>query len=454
MSLVSDTILYLLDKEKQNSLDLVRIKELPLWPLFKYDLRRKYIIGNGIVENIVSKKNKISLLRTTKGLLQSFCQFHKIILNPHPVNNLFMGFSRLDKVYGKYMDIYIDPIIEEMGLQNNYIYFEYGRVGNHVKPRFNSQHVCYTDYIYFVSTIKSIIESPFYLLLHLKEISSFQKKIEKAFGLKISLLYLSRRIREFYSLSQIYSYLLKKLKVKRVFGVSKIVFIHVAFAAKKRGIKVYELQHGITLGPTDLYSGTYNPEIDPDLFLLFGKSCPLNVFGVPENKTMNIGWAFNKYVKKFNAPKNKNAMLVISEPQISNEIIDVVISLAEKYSQWAFHIRRHPFETFTEDQKRKFSTITNIEDVSSDENSFAVLASYDYVLGENSSVLFEALSLGKKVARLSYAGFTPSRRTQDDGFYYLESPNDLQSFIDSRSCASNKEVYSEFSKSSFLSLLN
>ena len=47
-----------------------------------------------------------------------------------------------------------------------------------------------------------------------------------------------------------------------------------------------------------LYSGYYNPDIDPDYFLTFGDACHKNVFGIPENKIINIGWAFKSYLKQ------------------------------------------------------------------------------------------------------------------------------------------------------------
>lgn len=454
MSIVGDTISSLLVKEEEYKLNDVIIDGIPFWPLFKYDIRRKYIIENGIVEKLVSAKNKLNIFESPLGILQSFWQFHKILLHPHPVDNLFMGFSRLDKVHGLYMDKFIDPIVEEADLHHNYIYFEYGRVGKHKKPRLNPEHICYTDYIYLLSTLWSLIASPVYMLMHYHDLVAFQNKIEATFNLKTSLLYLSRKTTEFKMLCSTYSYILARLKVKRVFGVSRIVFIHAAFAAKKRGLMVFELQHGITLGPTDLYAGIYHPEIDPDMFLTFGKSCPLNVFGVPENRIKNIGWAFNKYIQRISHQAEGNAFLVVSEPQITNEIIEAVTMMAKTFPDKEFHIRRHPTETFTESQKETIKCYNNIKDTTSEENSFVVLMSYKYVLGENCSVLYEAMSLGKKVARLSFCGLRPTLRSQDDGFFYLDSPSDLQKIIESQNKPLNQEVYSEFSKSNFMSLLN
>lgn len=61
------------------------------------------------------------------------------------------------------------------------------------------------------------------------------------------------------------------------------------------------------------------------------------------------------------------------------------------------------------------------------------LKRYLYVVGVNSSVLFEALSMGKIVARLNFNGFCPiPTHIEEDGFYYVSCLVDFQKFINSK----------------------
>lgn len=101
-------------------------------------------------------------------------------------------------------------------------------------------------------------------------------------------------------------------------------------------LPVYEFQHGITNGETCLYSGYYNPDIDPDYFLTFGDACHKNVFGIPENKIINIGWAFKSYLKQqhLNTEFFPDTFLVISEPEISQKVIDIVIYFANHFPEY------------------------------------------------------------------------------------------------------------------------
>jgi len=145
--------------------------------------------------------------------------------------------------------------------------------------------------------------------------------------------------------------------------------------------------------------------------------------------------------------------IVISEPQISNQIIDSVLLLAKQYPQIQFHIRRHPQETFSEEQKARFANIENIKDITNQKNSILVAMSYDYIIGENSTVLFEGLSLNKKVARLNICGLHPSMREENDAFYYIDSVDDFDKYVKGPVKLLEKQVYSDFNVELFNSFL-
>jgi len=90
------------------------------------------------------------------------------------------------------------------------------------------------------------------------------------------------------------------------------------------------------------------------------------------------------------------------------------------------------------------------------ESTLAIM-SYKFLLGENSSVLYEALSFGKKVGRINYGGLLPELVEGNviDGFYYLNGPNDFNFFINSSINTESKVdnlAYSDFDKDKFNSL--
>lgn len=65
------------------------------------------------------------------------------------------------------------------------------------------------------------------------------------------------------------------------------------------------------------------------------------------------------------------------------------------------------------------------------------------MIGTNSSVLFEALSLGKNVGRLAFGGLFINRYIGDDDFYYVQSLEDFDNFLRNRKRGIGK-AYSDF----------
>ena len=104
------------------------------------------------------------------------------------------------------------------------------------------------------------------------------------------------------------------------------------------------------------------------------------------------------------------------------------------------------------------SGYANILDVSRPVNSNIAILSYDFIIGENSTVLYEALSIGKKVGRINFGGFVLRQYdpTQPDGFYYIHQEEDLKDFISTGSHTDNarKDIYSDFNVDLFNSFLS
>lgn len=454
MVIIEDEIKKLVKRENEVGLDDVRISGVPVWNILKYDIRRRYFLEKGICDSVQSAKGKVVFKESLKGMWMSFVRLHKLLLFPTKVDNLIMGFSRLDNIEGEFIDRFIDPVVEMTDLKNNYICFEYGRTGIHLHPRKNIEHTYYTDYIYLLSFLCGLLFAYPYLLMHYGKINNLAKRISEAMDLNMKPHDLARRILTFNCNAFIFSVIMSRIRAKRVFGVSRILFRHVAFAAKRKGLPVYEFQHGITLGPTELYSGNYIPEIDPDYFLVFGESCPDNVFGIPSQKLVDIGFAFRDYLKNIiSSDRFDNCCLVISEPAISDQIIDAVALLSEKYPEIEFHIRRHPQEVFSEKQKARIASLNNVSDATNKKNSILVAMSYDYIIGENSTVLFEGLSLGKKVARLNICSLYPVKRDDNDAFYYIDNVEDFDHYLKGPVKHSSKSVYTEFNVELFNSFL-
>ena len=456
-----EAIRSIVDLEKQLDLYRYKVWGIPLWNVIRYKIRRQYLYKETGIDEKAPATSPKNIKRIIKYSCLSLKQFIHFTTKKHFIDNLIIGFSRLEKVGDFYIDKFVDPVIAQTDLQDNYIYIEYGKTGCHKLPRCHQKNIFYLDFFYLSFYILGIIISPFILLSNYNTIREFHRKIKTGIMKdKSCLRFILFALGEAFLQYHFFKFLLKKIHAKRIFGVSRILFFMPSLAAKGMNLPVYEFQHGITNGETCLYSGYYNPDIDPDYFLTFGDACHKNVFGIPENKIINIGWAFKSYLKQqhLNTEFFPDTFLVISEPEISQKVIDIVIYFANHFPEYKFHIRRHPQEKFTDKQKEMISGYANILDVSSPVNSNIAILSYDFIIGENSTVLYEALSIGKKVGRINFGGFVLRQYdpTQPDGFYYIHQVEDLKDFISTGSHADNakKDIYSDFNVDLFNSFLS
>jgi hypothetical protein len=447
--------------ELENKFNLYNFKfwGIPTYNIIRYKFRELYILEHTGINLGHTKTPRFNLLQSIKGLLFSFYKILKLIFFRPQVNTVFLGFSRLEKVGNHFIDKFIDPVIDCAKIED-YIYFEYGKTGIHYEDRLHEDKIVHLDFVYIFSHVFGFLLSPFLIITKYRRLLDFRSALTKIITTPedITIVSLSQKIGDAYIQYQFFNLFFHLSKTKRLLGVSRVLLLTASLAAKKRSIPVYELQHGITNGPTRLYSGYYNPDIDPDYFLTFGNYCSKDVFGIPSNRIINIGWAFKNYIQRIESEniQPKNSILIISEPHVSHMIFDCVVLLAKTYPAFNFHIRRHPREQFSKSQSEIIGTSPNIFDVSSPVTSCLAIMPYQAILGENSSVIYEALSMGKKVGRICFGGLRPRDVTsmQADGFYYLKNIEDFANFaaINHAGPSINKEIYSDFKIDAFASI--
>jgi hypothetical protein len=450
MKSYSELVLEVCQIERDLGLYKHKIMRVPVWRIIQREYRGRYITNRTGVEVVNNNYSHFDFMQLLKTYLSSAIQTLKIVIKKKSFENVFLGFPRLEKIDGVYLDKFVDPLLAESNLKNSYIYFERGRSGKHVTPRLNNDKILKTEFIDFNSQILGVIITPIVLICNLSKLISVYRKASKRFDLTIK-----DFVKIIYSISQFtlqayfLMFLLKRIHAKRFFGVAVNIFLPYIVACKKTGIPVYELQHGITIGPTITYSMDYEDFFRPDFFLAWGESSMQEVFSVPLSKMINIGWAFKSFIKRYKPEVlyPDNVYLIISDPEVTPIIVKTTIELSQLYSNCEFHIRLHPQEKLTEEQNATILQYKNISIQDNSINSNIALLAYHSVVGENSTVLYEALSIEKKVGRFCFNGFSPVSMPDatNDGFYYIKSINDFANFMTlENSTVKNNSIYSDF----------
>lgn len=440
--------------ELEESLQLydITIWGVPIWRALRDRYRKRFVLKyTGITP--LNNHPQFNIIVLVRSYIISLSQFIYLMFCRKKVSNVLFGFPRLEKIDGCYVDKFVDPLILMTRLKDDYLYLERGRSGKHQTPR-KILNILYTEFIDNSSSILSIITFPLTSVFFMSKTWKIYVRARQSFFMKSNdLLKINIVLGRLFWKSLFIYLLFKKLKVRYFFAPAMCLFYHYILVCKKMGIKCYEIQHGITTDVTTTYSGKYRFICYPDLFLAFGKSSLKNVFGVPVSNMVNIGFAFKYFIKKnCNIQVDEKAYLLLSDPEITDAMVKVAIELSKTFPDYKFYIRLHPQELLTQQQKTVLYN-GNVQITDNTINSFLSIMQYAGVIGVNTSVLYEAISIGIKAACISYNNLSPDNYPNPilkNYFFVLKCKEDFLSFVNSEiSAISRNYFYSDFQKNRF-----
>lgn len=461
MNRYTETISNIKQEEIKLGLYKYELLHIPIWKVLRSPVVEKYLNKEFGFGKRDTTEKKIHLFKIIGSYIKSLWGIIILFLsNSKNIDYLFMAFPRLQKFDGKYIDKFTDPLTGYLPDKTKWLIFQRPLAGVHKKPRYNSEKVFTTDFIEFTSKVMGIIFSPFIALFIFNTTFKIYQSSKSHFKLSsIDFLKFNINIGQFLISYFFYKLVLLKLKPKKIFLVNRGINQEVIANSHKLNIETFELQHGVTFGPTILYSGLYDECLDPDYFLTFGKYWRGSHFGVPSEKIINIGWCYGSCLQEkylHNKLNKKNKVLVISEPLFSEKIVSAIIKIAVKYKEFAYDLRLHPQEKLSKISEQKISKCSNVKIIENDIESTINVLSYDNVVGVNSSVLYEALSLGKNVGKIAFDGCEQLilNEITESSFYMIRAIDDFPKFINVEKNQNNcNQLYSLFDKKKFNEIL-
>ncbi|MDY3536581.1 hypothetical protein PG275_01030 [Riemerella anatipestifer] len=451
----------IIESENGNNLSEFTVLGMPVWRLVRFSFRVQALNKASGFKNKSENKSG-GVFEIVKGYFLSLFQIIRYVFFVKKNKDLaIFTFPRLSFIDGHFFDKFTDPIIENTHLEN-YVIFQRTVYGKDKKCRVNNNKIIYTDFINISAIVCSYLFFPFITMSFFKKIKLLSQKCSIIYDIEFSKVHsdIVKSIGKYIFQSLFYELIYNRFGLNTIIVVSREVFLTESFIAKKNGLKVLELQHGITVNETPLYSGIYDKRVDPDFFLTFGDYWINDFFCIPKNKMVNIGWALKSYFKNSNvvAQKGKKKVVLISSPAITNTIVSLAYELSKIVND-VIYIRLHPQEALNIEHKNIVENNSNIVICDNKEDSFISLLHFEKVIGDNSSVLYEALSLNKPVGKLNF-GKIKSRDEEKDrslGFYLLDSFDEVLNFITSDiEVSMNKKanfVYTDFCKDKFLEII-
>lgn len=445
----------MIKKENESLIYSHEVLGIPFWRIVRFNTRIFFLNRkDGFTNNTVSKFTVYYIIKYFRVSFLSFVSFLKFVFDLKKVENVVYSFPRVQKYNGLYIDKFSDPPLIQTGLLDASIIFQRGYI-HEKEDRINKEIIQNLDFVVLLKILMQFVLFPFVLLIWFKPVMAVFKEARSLYNIPYNFI-----VKYFMNLSGLvfeygFSYLLLLyLKPQKIFCVNRENFFPQILAAKKLKINSYEFQHGVTLAETPLYSGKYSSKIDPDFFLVFGNVWIAPQFEIPLERIINIGWAYRELIEQNTIREKKSAktVLFISSPEISSLIVTALITFSERYKDYSFHLRLHPQERLTKDDIDKLLKLSNVSIVDNSIESSIALLEYSLVLGENSSVLFEALSYRIKVGRVYMFGLNPSDGFFNEVFFKIDSFNAFDKMVLSEFTSVENEFYSDFDHVTFESL--
>lgn len=414
--------------EIDNSLYDFKIKGISIYNLVKRYCRDEIMKLNGYGEKIGNPDVPIKEYR--RSVLKSFGHLFKLFISRKRIDTIIRSFERIEFINGIYVDKFTDPLIDFSNINKNYVIIDPGRSGRHMEPRIHKSNVIFDDAIIWLSFHVLRFKRRKFLKQNRNDLEAFFSSLANAFPqLNIDRYKFSDSLIMSFFIISCYKKVFKSVRAKRLIAPARNSFLLMIPAAKSLSMQVLELQHGVTYSESLTYSGFIDPLFSPNYFLSFGKIKSPKCYGTTEDKIVEIGWAFDNYIKEtIPSKQDEKRVLVISSPAISEKMVSITCSLASQNPSIFFYFRPHPNEQLDANRLKRIGEFSNVIIDNNLENISVTLMRFDNVIGENSTALYEALSMGKKVGRLNMEGLDIKYLNEEDKkYFYIIS--DVTSFI-------------------------
>lgn len=380
--------------ESENGVFSQCVAGIKFWKLIRVEMYR------AISQNHPSKKkvhkNKYSLFDYTS---------RSIFFSPKPVDTIIFENPRKVKNGTGYYDPYTNDYIKRvLSLEDSYQVIDDGYLGHHFEK--SSKTRKFNHSFYYDMILK--LWHRFVGEKHCSEELSYLKNLEHCFDREFQIR--SNLTETALIQIKIFRHQLKKYgaiydlkKCKNIFIVCSYGKEGMIHAAKMRGVRVTEFQHGL-MGAHQM--GYHFPNIKdvpyfPDRILLFGKLWE-DITDFPSAKIEVIGYKHltDSLGRYRNIRKKAGSVLVISQQSIADELINFVLQAAEVNKKYQFYYRLHPKEKSGWQEKYPrlaHSTLPNLHVDDSSDDLYQEIASSELAIGVSSQTIFECIMLDVKV---------------------------------------------------------
>ena len=407
--IANDVTTFLLELESDLELFEWKIEDLYVWQLIRVFVYSKIREDFTLGEKTFSDKWRYFFDRI---LVNSILKFP--FLNFSKKDSLVFESSRKYLVDGNYIDIYTKYVCDHLR-ESKKSYQKYQSSYSFDRLDKNIKGVSHLDSIVFLSKLSSFFINVNILTKDLEKITTIENLILKNFDVIVDLkTQIINSVKKYKSEFPFYKYLLRIKSPKEIFIVDFNNNAALISAAKKRSIKVTEVQHGLIVKEDLIY---HYPNVEknsleyfPDCFYAWDKTWG-NSITLPISDDHIISWG-NKHIESqarlFNKKNKKNNILLfISQPGLTDDIFKIILDNVDELSDYKIIVKLHPIEFNTFETSKYYTRLENIENIEfiQNEKSIYYLFSVSEVcFGVYSTSLIESLYFNLKLVLLNLNG--------------------------------------------------
>jgi len=387
--------------EENNKLFKLQIKGNYIWPIIRFNLYSLILQKSSKTQENHPKANAVNTLITFfRNFIPSIARSTFWIKRKK--KTVILNHKRkIKNTEGLFECKYTEFLMDD----NTYV-FEAPFNDKHFKP-YETKNVYYLDIILNIARIYGIYGSKSQIskedtdkLNWLKNIveSEFNINIEDFNAFVLKMLY-KHKATSFFA-----KHLLKKVKPEKLIVAVAYSDANMPFVeqAKKMGVKVIEIQHGIMGVNHVAYNFLKKDELTwfPDEIWVWSNYWKKSSrFPISEDRILVKGFPFlDRYKNNIRIKEtDKKQFLIISQGPYSDELVGFASDLNRKLDQRKYQVifKPHPSELAT--GRKKFERLTNENIIVSEKsNIYELQATAAYQIGVSSTALFEGLEFGLK----------------------------------------------------------
>lgn len=333
--------------------------------------------------------------------------------------------SRSKFFEGRWIDIYSHFLCQDLTSESkDFLVFERPFLNEYMKDQsFESRQIGIID-----SLASAISNFPCRAIPRLQQelVGEVETAIQEKLNIAIDLQQIfSKQLKRFKVRRYLYGKLLDHYNIKKVYLVVSYYLGPLIDSCKRRGIPVYEIQHGVIstyhLGYSfpDRHHGSLN--YFPDYLMIWGGKWPTtkHLPIAPEN-VIEYGFRYFEAnaANYMDYKKVSNRVLVVSQTVHGNSLAQFILRNIGRFEGWEVIYKLHPSEF---NQSRNYSDLVYLEDhvdqfqVARESNMYELLAQCRAVVGVFSTALFEALALDCDVYVVPLSGWEYMEELLQDG---------------------------------------